>query len=378
MTKLLIALQVNYKIILLFSLLGIFPLIAYSAKSEQVSRVLAKVGNEVITTAELDQFLKPMLAKYGQQYNKNDFDDLTKQARQAALKQFIEKKLLLQEAESLEINIPDIEIQREMERIRSQFASDTEFDNFLEKKDISIDEYKTLIKDDLTTKVLVHEKVTKKILILPSEIHDFYQLHISEFLQPAQVRMYQILIKKKPSPEAALKRADKILQELKLGATFQQIARLSSEGPKKSNGGDWGVVEKGFFGDEMKNVEDAAFKLKPGHFSRIIETKYGYHIVYIDRKRISRILTEREAYDSIKQKLFMERYTVALDDYINHLSGKIYVEILQPDLEMDFSFKNDSTEDSSLILNPVITPNISPTIVVTGEQSEVDSTGGKP
>ena len=379
MTRLLNALQVNCKIILLSSLLGIYPLIAYSAKSEQVSRVLAKVGNEVITTAELDQFLKPMLAKYGQQYNKNDFDDLTKQARQAALKQFIEKKLLLQEAESLEINIPDIEIQREMERIRSQFLSDTDFDNFLKNKDISIDEYKKLVKDDLTTKVLVHEKVTKKILILPSEIHDFYQLHISEFLQPAQVRMYQILIKKKPSPEAALKRADVILQELKLGATFQQIARLSSEGPKKSNGGDWGVVEKGFFGDEMKNVEDAAFKLKPGHFSRIIETKYGYHIVYIDRKRISRILTEREAYDSIKQKLFMERYTVALDDYIKYISGKIYVEILQQDMEMNFSFKNDNAENSSLILNPVITPNISPTTVVTGKQSDVDvKSGGKP
>ncbi len=378
MTKLLNALQVNYKIILLFALLGIYPLIAYSAKSEQVSRVLAKVGNDVITTAELDQFLKPMLAKYGQQYNKNDFDDLTKQARQAALKQFIEKKLLIQEAEKLQINIPEIEIQREMERIRSQFLSDIDFDNFLEKKDISIDEYKKLIKDDLTTKVLVHEKVTKKILILPSEIHDFYQLHISEFLQPAQVRMYQILIKKKPTPEDARKRADEILQELNLGATFQQIARLSSEGPKKSNGGDWGVVEKGFFGDEMKNVEDAAFKLKPGHFSSIIETKYGYHIVYIDRKRISRILTEREAYDSIKQKLFMEKYTVALDDYIKYLGGKTYVEILQPDMEMDFSFKNDNAENSSLILNPIITPNVSTETVVTGKQSEVDSTGGIP
>ncbi|MCK5853161.1 SurA N-terminal domain-containing protein [bacterium] len=382
MIRLLNGLQVNCKIILLFfSLLGIYPFIAYSAKSEQVSRVLAKVGNEIITTAELDQFLKPMLSKYGDQYNKSEFDNLTKQARQAALKQFIERKLLTQEAETLQINIPEIEIKKEMERIRSQFSSDTDFDNFLETKDISIDEYKELIKDDLTTKVLVHEKVTKKILILPSEIHDFYQLHISEFLQPAQVRMYQILIKKKPTSETALIRAEKLLQELKLGATFQQIARLSSEGPKKTNGGDWGVVEKGFFGDEMKNVEDAAFQLKPGIFSQIIETKYGYHIVYIDRKRISRILTEREAYDSIKQKLFMERYTEALNDYIKYLNGKIYVEIIQPDMETEFSFKNNNTESSTAILNPTITPNISPANVITGEHPAVDNknvSGGKP
>jgi len=367
MTRLLKNLQVSCKILLFFLLLGILPGKLFCAQSEQISRVLAKVGNEVITTAELDQFLKPWLMKYGEQFNKNEFAGLTQRARQAALKQFIERKLLTQEADATKLEIPDVEIQKEIDRIRSQFPSDKEFDKFLEKENMSLHEYKKLVKDDLRTKVLVHEKVSKKIHILPSEIHDFYQLHISEFLQPAQVHMYQILIKKKPTSEAALKRATEILQELKQGAGFQQIARLSSEGPKKNQGGDWGIVENGFFGDEMKKVEDAAFKLKPGHFSRIIETKYGYHIVYIDRKRISRILTEREAYDIIKQKLFMEKYSEKLDDYIQYLSSKTYVEILQPDMEMDFSFKNDTAENSPIIINPSPNPNISPAAVTTGK-----------
>jgi len=113
--------------------------------------------------------------------------------------------------------------------------------------------------------------------------------------------------------------------------------------------------------------------MKPGHFSNIIETKYGYHIVYIDRKRISRILTEREAYDNIKQKLFMERYSEGLDDYIKYLSSKTYVEILQPDMEMDFSFKNDNAENSPIIINPTPNPNISPATVNTAKQSTADS-----
>ena len=362
MIRLLNSFQANYKIVLICSLISTQAFLAFGAQSEQVSRVLAKVGNDVITTAELDQFLKPWLKKYGEEYSKNEFADLTQRARQAALKQFIERKLLTQEADATKLDIPDVEIQRELDRIRSQFPSDSEFDKFLERENMSLFEYKKLIKDDLRTKVLVHEKVSKKILILPSQIHDFYQLHISEFLQPAQIHMYQILIKKKPTPEAALKRTEEILQELKQGANFQQLARLSSEGPKKNLGGDWGIVENGFFGDEMKKVEEAAFKLKPGHFSGIIETKYGYHIVYIDRKRISRILTEREAYDNIKQKLFMERYTEGLDDYIKYLSNKTYIEILQPDMEEDFTFKNDNTADSTIIINPTPAPNISPAL----------------
>jgi parvulin-like peptidyl-prolyl isomerase len=354
-------------------LIGVISFTAYGAKSEQISRVLAKVGNDVITTAELDQFLKPQLMRYGKEYDKSEFDALSKQMRQAFLKRFIERKLLTQEADATQLEIPDVEIQKEIDRIRSQFPSDNDFNEFLKKENMSLYDYKKLVRDDLRTKVLVHEKVSKKILILPSEIHDFYQLNISEFLQPAQVHMYQILIKKKPTPEAALKRAKEILLELKEGANFQQIARLSSEGPKKKQGGDWGIVENGFFGDEMKKVEDAAFKLKPGHFSNIIETKYGYHIVYIDRKRISRILTEREAYDNIKQKLFMERYSEGLDDYIKYLSNKTYVEILQPDMEMDFSFKNDNANSSPIIVNPTPTPNISPATVNTAKQSAANN-----
>jgi len=366
-------LPANFKIIALGSLLGAVSLTGYAAQSEQISRVLAKVGNDVITTAELDQFLKPQLMKYGKEYDKNEFDALSKQMRRTFLKRFIERKLLTQEADATHLEIPDVEIQKEVDRIRSQFPSDNDFNEFLKKENMSLYDYKKLVRDDLRTKVLVHQKISKKILILPSEIHDFYQLNISEFLQPAQVHMYQILIKKKPTPEAALKRANEILLELKEGANFQQIARLSSEGPKKKLGGDWGIVENGFFGDEMKKVENAAFKLKPGHFSNIITTKYGYHIVYIDRKRISRILTEREAYDNIKQKLFMERYSEGLDDYIKYLSSKTYVEILQPDMEMDFSFKNDNAENSPIIINPTPNPNISPAVVNTGEQSTADS-----
>jgi len=262
MTRLFNNLPANCKTIAFCSLLGVISLTGYAAKSEQISRVLAKVGNDVITTAELDQFLKPQLMKYGKEYDKNEFDALSKQMRQAFLKRFIERKLLTQEADATQLEIPDVEIQKEIDRIRSQFPSDNDFNEFLKKENMSLYDYKKLVRDDLRTKVLVHEKVSKKILILPSEIHDFYQLNISEFLQPAQVHMYQILIKKKPTPEAALKRANEILLELKEGANFQQIARLSSEGPKKKQGGDWGIVENGFFGDEMKKVEDAAFKLK--------------------------------------------------------------------------------------------------------------------
>ena len=367
----------NCKILCLLAALIIHTTTAAQAESEHVSRVLAKVGNEVVTSAELERFLKPWLMKYGNEYNKDELADLTSKAKQAALKQFIERKLLTQEANALQIEIPDVEVTKEMERIRSQFKSNADFKKFLEQEKMSIEDCKDLIKDDLKTKVIVHDKVAKKISILPSKIHDYYQLHVTEFLQPAQVYMYQILIKKNPTPQAALKKANEILMALEEGAEFQQMARLRSEGPKRSTGGDWGIVEQGFFGDEMANVEKTAFELKPGQFSKIVETKYGYHIVYIDRKRISRILSEREAYNSIKNRLFMEQYAEGLDDYINYLRNKTYVEIMQPDLSPEFSLRQEKDLDRKPeIISPTPIPTISPQI--DNNKDQPLDTGNKP
>jgi len=312
--------------------------VVLAVESERVSRVVAKVGDEVITTVELERFLTPWLRKYGKEYDKDELASLTLRAKQAALNQFIERKLLTAEAKELELQIPDVEIEKEMDRIRSEFKTDEDFKAFLDEENLTLEEYRQLVDDDLKAKVLVHEKVVKRVTVLPSEIHDYYQLHVSEFLRPAQVHMYQILIKRKPDSEKALKRTREILADIKAGANFQQMARLHSEGPKRNVGGDWGIVEEGFFGDEMAAVEKAAFKLRPGQASPIIESKYGYHIVYIDRKRISRILTEREAYDEIRQRLFLEKYTGAIEDYMEHLRDKTYVEILDPEVSPAFSF----------------------------------------
>lgn len=66
----------------------------------------------------------------------------------------------------------------------------------------------------------------------------------------------------------------------------------------------------------------------------------------------------------------MERYTGELDDYIKYLSGKTYIEILQPDMEMNFSFKNNNADNSPIIVNPTPTPNITPQVVNTNSQPD--------
>jgi len=302
--------------------------VAGAAEESQVSRVVAKVGDEVVTSVELEQFLEPIVRQIEQAYTREEAAVQVARAKQAALKQLIERKLLAAEAKSQELELPPIEIEKQIDNVRARFATEEDFLASLEERNLSLDEFRTIAEDDLKARLLVQEKVARRVRVLPSEIHDYYQLHVSDYQQPAQVHMYQILFKKRPDEAAARVRAEKVLSELKNGANFQQLARLNSEGPKRQEGGDWGMVEQGYFGDEMAAVEQAAFALEPGSFSDIIETKYGFHIVFIDMKRVSRTLSEKEAYDDINRRLWEEKFATVYEDYMQHLRDKIYVEIV--------------------------------------------------
>jgi len=102
-----------------------------------------------------------------------------------------------------------------------------------------------------------------------------------------QVRVSHILIMSKDSERApssvtrtkeeafllAEQVRDKIVNQ---NADFAEMAKMYSECPSKKNGGDLGYFGKG---EMVKEFEKAAFKLKKGKISDIVETKFGYHII---------------------------------------------------------------------------------------------------
>lgn len=320
--------------------------LTHSADAQQVNRVVARVGDEIITSMEVDRYLTPVIRQLRESYSGQELSARIVQAQRAALKQLVERKLLTAEAKRLEMAIPEIEVEKQMDAVRSGFATEEDFRAFLEEEGLTLGEMRDIVRDDLIARVLVQDKVARHVVILPSQIRDYYQMHVSDFLQPGHVNMYQILIKKEPTTQEGRRRAEQILAELQRGASFPQLAKLYSEGPKRDAGGSWGVVEEGFFGEDMAAVERAAFALSPGEFSDIIETRHGFHIVYIDRKRISRILTEREAYEEIRSRLFEEQFADAYDAYIQHLKDRTLVEIRDTHEEPRFSLTPGAADDT--------------------------------
>ncbi|WP_049723444.1 peptidylprolyl isomerase [Gilvimarinus polysaccharolyticus] len=91
-------------------------------------------------------------------------------------------------------------------------------------------------------------------------------------------------------------RADALLEMLKGGADFTTLARRESACPSKETGGSLGQISRG---QTVAEFERQVFVADLGLMPRPVETRYGFHLVYIERK----IAGEAMPYESVKDKI---------------------------------------------------------------------------
>lgn len=114
--------------------------------------------------------------------------------------------------------------------------------------------------------------------------------------QPEQVRARHILLTDKD--DAARQKAADLLQQLKNGADFAELARKESADPgSAARGGDLGAFGRGKMVPEF---EQAVFALKePGDLSEVVESQFGLHIIELQERIPEKILSFAEVSDAL-------------------------------------------------------------------------------
>lgn len=132
------------------------------------------------------------------------------------------------------------------------------------------------------------------------DIAAYYERHKAEYQLPEKRRTRHILLKTNENEEELRQQMTAIRERALEGEDFAALAKEVSEGPSAKDGGYLGFVKRG---DMVKPFEDALFSLKQGEISEIIQTSFGYHIIYLEMIQPARTKDVKEMRGVIRARL---------------------------------------------------------------------------
>ncbi len=155
-------------------------------------------------------------------------------------------------------------------------------------------------------------ELVRNIKLSDADIKAYYERNLKDFELPEMVKAKHILIR--PDPRAkdkekakrdARAKAELILKKIKNGGDFSKLAAMYSQDPgSKKQGGELGWFQRGVM---VKPFENAAFALKKGEVSGIVETDFGYHIIMVTDRKEAGVMPLADAQDLIKKTLGMQK-----------------------------------------------------------------------
>lgn len=260
-----------------------FKLITFSLHAQDiVEGVVAVIGDKVLFKSEVEnQYLQIKSANPG-----------SEQSRCLIMEEMMFQKLLAHHAEVDSLEVTDEEVQgqidKRIEYFISQIGSEQKLESYFKKTIAEIRaEFKSTFKEQILAQRM-ESQITADAKVTPQEVLRFYNDIPTDSLPffPEEIYLSQLVV----FPEIDESERKRIYSKLngfkkriEEGEDFAFLASLYSDDPGSAKvGGDLGFVKKGKL---VPKFESVAFRLQEGELSEIVETKFGFHLIQMVKRR---------------------------------------------------------------------------------------------
>ena len=293
----------------------------------QLPAVVAKVNGEAIERWEIENAVKQVEARAGGPVPAEKRDEVVR----GVLDQLVAYHLLAQESRARKLGVTDADVQERMTRLRQQFPNEDAFKQGVAAQAMTVEQLQKQTRMGLEISKVVEAEVNSKIAVQDAEVDAFYKQNPDQFKEGEAVHASHILIGVGQDAAPVQKQqartlATALLAKIRAGGDFAAIAReQSSDIDSARKGGDLGFFPKG---QMTPAFEEAAFKLKPGALSGVVESPFGFHIIKVIARRPPRTVPFAEASPQIKQYLAQGQRETKLEQFVAQTKAKSKVEIL--------------------------------------------------
>lgn len=294
-------------------------------KAEQ--KPVGKVNGTVITKAQLDRTVKELVAQNsGTQALP---PEKMQKVADLALEQLTSAELLYQEAAKLEIKDLDKLVAEKFAQNKAGFPTEAEFQKSLKEFKMTEEDVREAMRKGIVVNHFITKEFIPKATVSEEEARKFYDRNLEKlFKKKERVRASHILVSVYPTAPAAERKqakqkAEALLKRVQGGEDFAAVAKKDSNCPSSARGGELGEFPRG---EMAAPVEKAAFSLKPGELSGVVESEFGYHVIKLTEKLPAYTAGYEEVKKNILAHLMKEHVKQAIVDYVAGLRGKAKIE----------------------------------------------------
>jgi parvulin-like peptidyl-prolyl isomerase len=297
--------------------------------AELVDGIKAVVNSGVVTFAEVEDFAAPAAQALRREYagEPSLFQQKLGNALNDGLEQLVERQLILHSFDTEGYRLPDTVVDELVqERIRERFGDRITLMKTLQAQGETYEKFRREVREQYIVSALRAKNISlEKIFISPYKVETYYLAHQNDFKVEDEIKLRMIVLNKSSGDDTnTASLAREILAKIKEGAAFQEMASVYSQGSQRSQGGDWGWVERSVL---RKELADTAFTLKPGQISGVIETPEACYLMLVEQTRPAHVKPLGEVRDDIEATLLTQEQKQLEQQWIEKLKKKAFIRL---------------------------------------------------
>lgn len=305
--------------------------LAHPGRAQEVlDGIAAEVNKDVITFSQVRDLVGPKEKQARETLKGEALMAKVKEIRLAAVNELINRQLILQEFAKMKATgatIPPHVVQEHVDTIvREQFGGDkSAFIRTLQAQGYTLDRFRQLEEEKIIVQAMRSSQLKGSPIIPETRIREYYQRHAAEYTTPEEVKLRMLVMKKgsENDNENRLKMMQELREKIVGGAAFADIAHMYSE-QKQEESGDWGWINRKTLSEPLTK---AAFALKPGEVSKILDLFGNYYLLYCEAKKSATTKPFAELRDQIEKQLVQEDRQKQMEEWIAKLRKKAYIKI---------------------------------------------------
>jgi len=297
---------------------------ALGQEAEVIDGIAAIVNGDVITHSQIRMVVGPRERLLRSQVQGEQLRAELKKVREAALKDLIDRQLIVQSFKKEKFSLPDHFVEQRMnDIIRENFGGDRNtFIKTLQAQNYSLSEFKKDEFEKIIVAAMRGKNVKPNTAVSPTKIAEYYRRHRDEFTSKEEVKLRMIMVPSRAAEGNAASQkamAEEILAKIASGSDFARIAQMYSEDSTRDLGGDWGWIERKTLAGPL---EKAAFSLGKGKVSNIVELGGNYYILKVDDRRGGATKSLAQVRGDVEKKLMQEEAQRLQENWLAGLRQK--------------------------------------------------------